>query len=241
MKHVRNLFYGLAVYGVAFLIASAVQAQTQGTAKVQAIRGSAQFAEADGAFKPLAIGMVLKSGATIRTATDSQVDLFLKQNGPVVRVTADTTLALDKLMFEETGTDVVIETQLNLRNGRILGNVKKLAAASKYEVKIPSGTVGIRGTEYDISAGAIVHIISGQALVTWISPTGQTFSAVVNAGQTFMPPPPTAPAGTAPTVIPTSQLPPGVPPPQAPPPAPPEGPPPPPPPLPPNIFISPID
>jgi len=189
MKYVGSLFSKLAAYGVSLTVTSLVistQAQPQqGSARVQAIRGTAQYMEAGGSWAKLSVGKTLYGGATIKTAVNSQVDLFLKQNGPVVRVTADTTLALDKLLFEEpAGQDAVIETQLNLSNGRILGNVKKLAATSKYDVKIPTGTVGIRGTEYDISANGKVSIDQGSAVMNQNGVPGQT---MINQGQTFNP------------------------------------------------------
>ena len=40
------------------------------------------------------------------------VDLFLDQNGPLVRLTENTTLGIDKLNYDQTGVDTVIETQL---------------------------------------------------------------------------------------------------------------------------------
>jgi len=201
MKHVGNYFSKAAVYGVALVITSlmvSVQAQPkQGTAVVRAIVGSADYSDNGQTWQKLSVNRVLKTGAVIKTAAMSHVDLFLKQNGPVVRVTADTMLGLDSLLFEDTGTDTVIETRLDLRNGRIQGNVKKLAAASKYEVKIPTGTVGIRGTLYDISASGIASCMQGSFVV--LMPT-QTQPFTVNAGQTFMPA--VTPGGT-PTIVPS--------------------------------------
>lgn len=194
MKYVGSLFTKMAAYGVALLVAqSAAQAaQQDGTAKVQAIKGSAQYSQG-GDWMTLTVGKVLSQGAVIKTAADSRVDLFMKYNGPVVRVTADTVLALDSLKFEETGTgETVIETKLNLTNGRILGSVNPLAATSKYEVKIPTGTVGIRGTEYDISANGIVHVNVGSVIVNYLV-GGVLTPFTVNAGQTFTPP--TTPTG----------------------------------------------
>jgi hypothetical protein len=203
MKHVGSFSSKLAACGVALLITSiAISASAQDTpgyAKVRAIRGAAQYSEAGGAWMPLAVDMTLRSGAVIKTDANSQVDLFLDKNGPVVRVTADTTLGLDKLFYSDAGGDVVIDTQLNLRNGRILGNVKKMAEASKYDVKVPTGTVGIRGTDYDISATGQVTVTSGSVNVSYITTTG-TIQMTVNAGQTFNPP---TEAGGQPTVTPT--------------------------------------
>jgi len=193
MKYVGSFFSKTAAYGVALLVASwAISAQaevTQAEAKVTAIRGSAQYSEGGGSWAVLEVGKILKGGAVIKTAADASVDLYLKKNGPVVRVTSDTTLALDKLVYEETGSETVIETKLNLTNGRILGTVKKLAKASKYEVQIPSGVVAIRGTKYDISANGKINIPQGSVVIGF-----QGANYTVNAGESFAPP--TAPGGT---------------------------------------------
>src|SRR5690606_22284182 len=117
----------------------------------------------------------------------SIVDLFLGENGPVVRVTEDTTVGIDRLTVDDLGAEKIIETQLDLRSGRILGNVKKLAATSKYEVKTPQGVAGIRGTRYDISADGTVTVVEGQVVVVYIV-EGQPVSVTVNAGQTARPP-----------------------------------------------------
>lgn len=191
MKHLGSLISKLAAGGVALVVSamlSSAQAQQEGTVKVTSVRGSAQYSDAGGAWMPLKVGKVLKAGAVVKTASESQVDLFLKQNGPVVRLTSDTTLGLDKLLFDDTGAETVVETQLNLVNGRILGNVKKLAAASRYEVKVPTGTVGIRGTEYDISASGIVHVVTGEVIVTYVSPSGKVTTMNVKEGEWFIPP-----------------------------------------------------
>src|SRR5947209_15179673 len=74
----------------------------------------------------------------------------------VIRLWADSILGLDKLTSLQTGADVVTETQLDLKRGRLTGNVKKLSAASKYEVKLPNGVAGVRGTHFDIQAVGIV-------------------------------------------------------------------------------------
>ncbi len=163
------------------LIAESAQAAA-GKAVVRAVRGTADFSDGGGSWKKMRVGTILRQNAVVRTAADSSVDLFLDMNGPVVRVTENTQVGLDRLSFEETGVETVIDTGIDLKDGRILGNVKKMAQASKYEVKTPNGVAGIRGTEYDISANGKVLVISGSVVV--IS-GGQTF--VVNAGEMFDP------------------------------------------------------
>lgn len=193
MKRFGQFVSKLAACGVAWAVASMVlpaqAAQQEGVARVAAIRnGTAQYATDASNWKNLKVGDKLKAGATIKTDTMAVVDLFLKDNGPVVRVTPDTTLALTTLNFEKTSDEVIINTELGLSSGRILGKVKTLAAASKYEVRTPVGTCGIRGTIYDISADGKITVIEGTVVVRYISQPGvAVVTFVVQAGQQFDP------------------------------------------------------
>jgi hypothetical protein len=191
------------VAAAAMFTASSVHAAV-GKAVVRTIRGTASYSESGGEFKALKVGKVLGPTSTVRTSASSMVDLYLGDNGPTVRLTEDTTLGLDKLDLDNTGSETVIETQLDLKTGTILGYVKKMAAASKYEVKTPIGVAGIRGTEYQISANGTVSVLSGSVMVAVTAADGRVNTYTVNAGQTFTPA--TTPGGQ-PTVGPT---PPGV-------------------------------
>jgi hypothetical protein len=192
MKYVRSFFSKVAVLGLALAVVSlvaAAQAQTkEGSAKVQALRGSAQYSEQGGPWQPLAVGKVLKAGTVIKTAANSELDLNIKHNESVVRVTEETTLGLESLLSEETGADTVIETKMNLSSGRILGIVKKVSAASKYEVKLPMETVGVRGTDYDASANGVVFVRSGEVVVRYRTPGGKQFDVLTQAGEYFVTP-----------------------------------------------------
>ena len=157
-----------------------LQAQTvrEGTAKVRSIRGSAKYSLGGGVWVPLKVGTTLRPGATIQTAPESIVDLYLGENGPVVRVTPNTTVGLEKLTYAGTGVDSVSETRLNLQSGTIIGNVKKLAKASKYEIKTPNGVAGIRGTDFVVTAKKLAD---GTYEVTFTSVTGTlVVAAIVN-------------------------------------------------------------
>jgi len=194
-----------AVAAAAFLSAvSASAAPSQNSAVVRAVRGTANFSTDRGAnWKKLSVGAKLKQDSVVRTAPGSNVDLYLGDNGPVVRVTEDTTMGIDALTSESIGGEKIIDTQLDLKAGRILGKVDKMAAASKYEVKTPQGVAGIRGTRYDIRADGTVTVIEGQVVVVYIV-GGQASTATVNAGQTATPP---VVAGGD---VPIAEVPPGV-------------------------------
>jgi hypothetical protein len=201
MKSFRRLSWGNAVaLAAAVLLCASTQAETKhNRAVIRAVHGSAQVSNNKGqSWSPARVGTFLGANSVVRTATDGTVDLFLGDNGPVVRVTPDTSLGIDRLDLDNTGVEKVIETQLDLKNGRILGSVKKMAAASKYEVKTPVGVAGIRGTEYDIDSRGKVTIVTGAAVVVYVI-NGTILPPVnVGTGQTVTPPT----GGGQPTVSP---------------------------------------
>ena len=89
----------------------------------------------------------------------------------VVRIFESSVLSVDKLLVERTGVDEVADTQLDLRAGHIMGNVKKLSAASKYEIKIPNGVAGIRGSFYHLWASGKLNMLSGSAILALVGVT----------------------------------------------------------------------
>jgi hypothetical protein len=156
MKLIQNFtgkFCGCVTALFLASVLTTVQAQTfkQGNAKVSLIKGKATYSVDDAVWVPLKIGTTLKPGSIVQTAPESIVDLNLGENGPVVRVAPNTKVTLDKLAYSGSGMDSVVDTRVSLQEGTIIGNVKKLAKASKYEIKTPNGVAGIRGTDYAVT------------------------------------------------------------------------------------------
>jgi len=105
----------------------------------------------------------------------------------VIRMQADTVLAVDKLLISNMGVDAVSDTELDLRQGTIFGNVKKLSAASQYLIKTPNGVAGVRGTTFIIGANGGVTVLVGSLVFSHVNSNGQIVTAVLNAGDTFNP------------------------------------------------------
>ena len=212
MKRVQNVVQRLVVCGLALAMVTTVAAQTavQSAAKVVRIKGNARFTTGNNVWQPLRVGALLRAGTVIQTASEgSYVDLVLgneeaaapsaaaaaptssrsytptagDQN--IVRVFENSTLAVDKLTTMDTGADTVSETQLDLQRGRIFGNVKKMSAASKYEVKLPNGVAGIRGTIYTLSAVGVVQVLVGSVVIAYVGADGNVVTQVVMGGQQF--------------------------------------------------------
>jgi len=202
---------GLALAMVSTLSAQTLQ----GKAKVVRVKGHARYSVAGSGWQPLKVGDVLRPGSVIQTGLerDSFVDFVLGDGmapvaalsgGPaspfqpspvvhrqpkaeqnVVRVFENSVVGIDKLTSTDTGADTVSETQLDLQRGHIFGSVKKMSAASKYEVKLPNGVAGIRGTIYDITSDGVVRVASGSVVVAYMGSDGSVITQLVNAGQQF--------------------------------------------------------
>lgn len=182
----RATICGLAMVAVSW--AFSAQAY-EGTAKVQAIpSGSAQYTVDGTSWATLEKGAVLKQGATIKTDAMGVVDLYLGKNGPQVRLAPQTTLALSALTYDEGAGETIITTELGLTTGKIQGVVRKMSAASRYEVKTPVGTCGIRGTKYEITSTGRVTVEAGIVDVMYTPPgSGAPVKFEVPAGYTFDP------------------------------------------------------
>jgi hypothetical protein len=207
MKQTQKLFNWLIAGGIALAMVTSLAAQTtkERTGKIVRLKGDARYSTGDSVWHKAKVGTVLKSGYLIQTAQKSHVDIVLGEvdAGPtrvavgeslsyrpevdqdVIRVYDDSVLAFDKLAAMNTGADEVAETQLDLRAGRILGTVKKMAAASRYEIKIPNGVAGVRGTIYRISAAGIVQVLNGMLVISWTGADGSPMTQEVSAGFQF--------------------------------------------------------
>jgi len=212
MRTIHGFAHKLAATALALALMSlATQAMAQTTvlsSKVVRIKGAARYSVDGKTWQKLERGAVLKPGTVIQTAEDSFVDVQLgiretkaampvSNNGTlyqpeeptanVVRIFESSVLAIDKLTSTATGVDTVEETQLDLRAGKIMGNVKKLSASSKYEVKIPNGVAGIRGTTYTITSSGVVNVLEGSVVVAVVAADGTVVTKVVSAGYRYDP------------------------------------------------------
>ncbi|MDE3068363.1 MAG: FecR domain-containing protein [Verrucomicrobiota bacterium] len=113
-----------------------------------------------------------------------RMNVTAQQN--VIRVEGDSVLAIDKLAYTDTGAETATDTELDLRAGKVFGNVKKLSAMSRFEIKTPTGVAGIRGTAFTLSVDGTVTVYSGSVVVSMVV-NGQTVTQVVGAGYQYNP------------------------------------------------------
>lgn len=153
-----------------------------------------QTSTEQGSFVDLVLG---ESGAAVAPATpavyrpsvpssfSSSLAYQPSSEQNVVRVWENSALGIDKLTAMQTGADTVSDTQLDLKVGHISGNVKKMSAASKYEIKLPNGVAGIRGTLYDVTSEGVVKVFVGSVVLAWVDGKGNVVTQVVSGGQQY--------------------------------------------------------
>jgi hypothetical protein len=153
--------------------------QTASESHVDVILNNAKAGAAEGA----ALATIDPSSSASGASTVAHSQPATKQDA--VRIYQNTVLGIDKLAINQTGVDKVSETQLDLKAGRILGTVKKLSGGSTYEIKIPSGVAGVRGTIYTISADGILSVYSGSVVLAYVGSNGTPTTQEVKAGQRY--------------------------------------------------------
>jgi len=127
----------------------------------------------------------------VAMATDNEIrgmvsyQAVAEQN--VIRMEGDTVLAIDKLLISNMGVDAVSDTELDLRQGTIFGNVKKLSAASLYQIKTPNGIAGVRGTTFIISANGDITVLSGSMVAAHTDSNGHVTTVVLGPGDQYDP------------------------------------------------------
>jgi hypothetical protein len=105
----------------------------------------------------------------------------------VIRMDADTMLAVDRLTVIDTGADTVSDTELDLRAGGVFTNVKKMSASSQFIIKLPNGVAGIRGSCGHLGYDGSTEWITGVIVLSLIGPNGQPHVVVVNGGFDYNP------------------------------------------------------
>lgn len=144
-----------------------------GRADLVGLVGTASYWTSTNAPLPLRRGASLAEGLTIRTGPDSALDLSLGPAAGIVRLTANTTVVLEKLL-EPAATTPPRHVRLDLREGTLLSLGNTLAVTDRYEVKLPSGVAGLAGREVRVDARGYIVALSGKVLFAHTPPDGQT-------------------------------------------------------------------
>jgi hypothetical protein len=167
-------------------------------AEILHLKGLSSYSADNGrTWSPARVGDVLKPGTLVKTGKEnSKVDLLLEtkrtlapqptsatgtmtdgtsrpefSKANVVRIMENSVLGIDKLNILTNGFDTLEEIQLDLRAGKIIGDGKRLSAASRFEIKIPMGVCALRGSPiglmYGITSTGVVRVFQSSYVHTW--------------------------------------------------------------------------
>jgi len=169
------------------------QTTKEQVAKVIRVGGAARCQIPGGGWQDLRPGTVIAPGSVIQSGIDggSYVDVVLgggtgalpslgsadyakimrpaggytapaKQT--VLHLYSNTVLGLDKLVASSTGASIVTETELDLRKGHVLGNVKRQSTGSEFRIRYPKGVATVNhGGVFDMSVEAVKELKQGAA------------------------------------------------------------------------------
>jgi hypothetical protein len=104
-------------------------------AVVLSVTGKCRWSTNGSDFQQLRVGDTLDQGAAIVTESKSCVDLFLRRMAITVRINPETEVKVEKMVRRMHEEEMVVETVLDLRKGRILCFVRGVVAKSLFEVK----------------------------------------------------------------------------------------------------------
>ena len=157
----RNLFKPVVLILIALFPALALAALQNGKVEVGLVKGTATLIDPQAAKKALASGLVFQEGYTVETNLESTAELILS-NGSTLIVSPNT--LLEVRTFKQVSSSLIIEgsyqkldkepspsvTEIEVKRGKVLGEVRKLNPMSSYTIKTPVGVARIRGTIYEV-------------------------------------------------------------------------------------------
>jgi hypothetical protein len=191
------------VLGVIGMTVQVMAQPVQVEAEIVNLKGEVRCCTSNvGIWRPAKVGDLLKPGTVIQTGTEnSSVDLLLGTESSVapqpisstgaiaqsasrpeffkasvVRVLENSLLGITTLTIQTNGVERIQDIELDLRAGKIIGDVTQLSVASKYEIKIPNGVVGVRGSPimYVVTAEGVVKAFESSYLLPWAGDVGKS-------------------------------------------------------------------
>lgn len=144
--------YGVAVIGVvAFMLCSgAALGEEVRHAQILDLQGDVSVKLQGGEWQTAELGMMLQEKDEVRTAKGGFAEIVL-DGGEVARLELKegSLFRIDTMDMEPASGEKV--TLLDLAIGRVLVHAEKLHGDSKFEVRTPTSTTGVRGTEFEVS------------------------------------------------------------------------------------------
>ena len=164
-----------------FALQGAQAAPHDGRAVVSAVSGSAEYQLAgETQWQPVRVGMALSETTSVRTATQSSVDLVLT-TGSIVRLAPNSLLHFNKLLQESpglpgSGAPMIRHSEMTLDSGQASVMASKQGGGSTFRINTPYGPVDVKGTSL------LISLVGGHFVVRCVEGGPVTFQV---GGQFF--------------------------------------------------------
>lgn len=132
-----------------FVFSSAAQAEEVRKAIVTKVRGPVEVRMGEELWSPAAKGMMLYETHEIRTGVKGFAEIYLDEDAEAGKLELKEKSHLRLSTMDMSGSDK--ETYLDLALGKVLVHAEKLKGNSKFEVKTPNASAGVRGTVFEVS------------------------------------------------------------------------------------------
>ena len=142
----RTLQLGLITFLLFFVSVTASADQVR-QATLTNFAGEVMIRQGGGDWKSAMPGTIMKINDELKTSSGASAEVLLDNGSVKIRENSQfkiDTMDLNPVTGEKT-------TYLNLALGRILIQAEKLQGDSKFEVRTPTSTTGVRGTVFEVS------------------------------------------------------------------------------------------
>ena len=152
MKKISHrLILTAVVTGLVFTFSAGALAQEGRMAVISEMHGAVEVRLGGGEWQPAIKGMILHEKDEILTTEGGFVELLLDKKDKTGKLTLEENTRLRLAMMTEDPVSEDKATLLELAIGEMLVRVKKLQGNSKFEVKTPTSTTGVRGTVFKVT------------------------------------------------------------------------------------------
>ena len=149
-------------------------------AAIAMIEGAAECT-INGVTKPVELGLLVRPGATLRTGKKSEMVIFFRQIGTMVRLRPNTTLVLEEMTKFKQDDVLLKRTVLDLQAGEMMCVVRVLDERSKFDIKVPGYLASFDGAgkgRFDLNAKGVILVSKRSErplrVTPWSKPEGAT-------------------------------------------------------------------
>jgi hypothetical protein len=144
----REQLRGLSLY--AFLAICCSWASAAEIGQVKVVKGQVDV-ERNGQAEPAKPGMRLETADVVRTGTDGSVGITMADNS-LLSAGPNSILSLDRFDYDPTTNQGRFDTQLQKGSLSVISGRMAKQSPDAMTVRTPSAILGVRGTEFVVSA-----------------------------------------------------------------------------------------